>query len=44
MELSTILDLSWNWKDSKSLTDWGNILVNDPNGIKATSKIASVFA
>jgi len=44
MELSTILDLSWNWKDSNYLTEWGKILVNDPNGIKATSKIASVFA
>lgn len=37
------LDVVNNW-DINSLTQWGNLLFNDPNGIKATAKTASIFS
>ena len=43
VDLAQMLDVSWNWNDAKSLTEWGKILVNDVNGIKNTSKRCSVF-
>ena len=36
------LDLSNDWA-GKSLTEYGNIIVNGPNGLKETSKICTVF-
>jgi len=36
------LDIVNNW-NSSSLTPWGNTLVNGINGLKATSKIATVY-
>lgn len=36
------LDLSSNWSGT-SLTNWGNDLVNDTNGIRRTAKTATVF-
>jgi hypothetical protein len=36
------LDISVDWNGT-SLTTWGNLLVNGTNGIKATSKIATIF-
>ncbi|WP_039913485.1 cellulose binding domain-containing protein [Cellvibrio mixtus] len=36
------LDVVTNW-DPNSLTDWGNLLFNDVNGIKATAKTASIY-
>lgn len=36
------LDVVNNW-DINSLTQWGNLLFNDANGIKATAKLASIF-
>ncbi len=36
------LDIANNW-DGSSLTDWGNTLFYDTNGIKNTSKICSVY-
>ncbi|RYY76646.1 MAG: PKD domain-containing protein [Gammaproteobacteria bacterium] len=29
--------------DSSTLTDWGNLLFNDTNGIKATAKLAAIY-
>ncbi len=40
---NSALDLVSNY-DAKALTPWGNILFNDPNGIKATAKPASIFS
>lgn len=37
------LDIAKSWDGSILSSDWGEILVNDSNGIKATSKICSVF-
>lgn len=37
------LDIAEEWDGSSLSSDWGEILVNDPNGIKATSDICSVF-
>lgn len=37
------LDIAKSWDGSTLSSDWGEILVNDSNGIKATSKICSVF-
>jgi mannan endo-1,4-beta-mannosidase len=36
------LDIAVNW-DPASLSTWGNFLVNSANGIKATSKLATIF-
>lgn len=36
------LDIANSW-DGSSLTTWGNTLINGSNGIKATSKVCSVF-
>lgn len=36
------LDLANDWAGT-SLSDWGNDVVNGPNGLKATSKTCSVF-
>lgn len=36
------LDLVNNW-DKDNLTVWGNILFDDPNGIKATAELASIY-
>ncbi len=36
------LDISNTW-DGSSLSTWGNTLINGSNGIKATSKVCSVF-
>ncbi len=37
------LDIATEWDGSSLSSDWGEILVNDPNGIKATSKTCTVF-
>ncbi|MBQ8177394.1 MAG: cellulase family glycosylhydrolase [Oscillospiraceae bacterium] len=37
------LDVANSW-DGSSLTSWGNTLINGANGIKATSKICSVYS
>lgn len=39
---NSALDLVNNY-DANALTHWGNILFNDPNGIKTTAKPASIF-
>lgn len=39
---NSALDVVNNW-DINSLTQWGNLLFNDANGIKATAKLASIF-
>lgn len=36
------LDLANDWA-GKSLTEYGNIVVNGPNGLKETSKLCTVF-
>ena len=36
------LDVAKSW-DGSSLTSWGNTLINGANGIKATSKLCSVY-
>jgi mannan endo-1,4-beta-mannosidase len=36
------LDIVKDW-DKENLTVWGDILFNDPNGIRATAEIASIF-
>ena len=36
------LDIAVNW-DPASLSTWGNFLINSANGIKATSKLATIF-
>jgi mannan endo-1,4-beta-mannosidase len=36
------LDIAINW-DPASLSIWGNFLINSSNGIKATSKLATIF-
>ncbi len=36
------LDIVINW-DPNSLSTWGNFLINSANGIKATSKLATIF-
>jgi len=36
------LDIVINW-DPSSLSTWGNFLINSANGIKATSKLATIF-
>lgn len=36
------LDIAINW-DPSTLSKWGNLLINSENGIKATSKIASIY-
>ncbi len=36
------LDISYNW-DGSSLTDWGNTLFYNTNGISRTSSVCSVF-
>ena len=36
------LDIVQNW-NSASLSTWGNYLINSSNGIKATSKLATIF-
>ena len=36
------LDITNDWSGN-SLTEWGNILLNNRNGIKNTSKICSIF-
>ena len=37
------LDIAESWDGSSLSSDWGEILVNDANGIRATSEICSVF-
>ena len=37
------LDLSIDWEGTQLSPDWGEVLVNGPKGIKATSKTCSVF-
>jgi mannan endo-1,4-beta-mannosidase len=37
------LDIATEWDGSKLSSDWGENLVNGENGIRATSKICSVF-
>lgn len=37
------LDIAVNWDGSKLSEDWGEVLINGENGIKATAKICSVF-
>lgn len=37
------LDVAKSW-DGSSLTSWGNTLINGANGIKATSKLCSVYS
>lgn len=39
---NSALDIVKEW-NKDDLTIWGGILFNDPNGIKATAKIASIF-
>lgn len=39
---NSALDLVANW-NANALTNWGNLLFNDVNGIKATAKPASIF-
>ncbi len=36
------LDIAEDW-DGKTLTDWGDTLINGDHGIKATSKVCSVY-
>ncbi|RYY03991.1 MAG: beta-mannosidase [Gammaproteobacteria bacterium] len=36
------LDIAVNW-DPAALSTWGNFLINSANGIKATSKLATIF-
>lgn len=36
------LDIAVNWNPA-SLSTWGNFLINSANGIKATSKLATIF-
>ena len=36
------LDIAVNW-DPASLSTWGNFLINSANGIKATSKLATIY-
>ncbi len=38
-----VLDLSHDWA-GQNLSDWGNVFLNDPNGVKATVKPCSYFA
>ncbi len=37
------LDIALEWDGSELSPDWGEILINGENGIKATSKICSIF-
>lgn len=37
------LDIASEWDGSELTSDWGEVLINGSNGIKATSKICSVF-
>jgi len=37
------LDIATNWDGSKLSADWGEVLINGPNGIKETSKLCTVY-
>jgi mannan endo-1,4-beta-mannosidase len=37
------LDIALDWDGNTLSTDWGEILVHSPNGIKNTAKLATVF-
>jgi len=43
VDLAPMLDISNDWKSANNLSSWGKILIYDANGIKNTSKRASVF-
>lgn len=37
------LDIALDWEGKTLSEDWGEVLINGPNGIKETSKICSIF-
>ncbi len=37
------LDIAKDWEGKTLSEDWGEVLINGPNGIKETSKICSIF-
>ena len=37
------LALSGNWYDVKNVTSFGNIILNDSNGLKAKAQTCSIF-